>query len=248
MSDENTEGTFQSTRVIRSTRRRKTVAARVQDGVLTIFLPARISHEEERSWVERMTKRMTKRVQRNSLNDDQDLQRRAMQLNRKFFDGQLVYNSIDYVTNQTSKYGSCSPGTRRIRISHRMAQMPSFVLDYIIVHELAHLIEANHGRRFWKLVNRYPLAERAIGYLMGVGMVSPKEQAIEPSLFVPTIELEDGEVASMGGQPRRQDAPPWQGKQACPRSAVQSADHRTSTNDGGFTRQCNASRDWEASS
>jgi predicted metal-dependent hydrolase len=187
------EQTFHSTRVIRSARRRKTVAARVQDGVLTIYLPARISEEEARSWVERMTRRMSARVQRDNLNDEKDLQRRAARLNRKYFGGELRYNSIVYVTNQTSKYGSCSPGSRRIRISHRMASMPAFVLDYIIVHELAHLIEANHGRRFWKLVNRYPHAERAIGYLMGVGLVPAQERVSEPSLFVPPLDEDDFE-------------------------------------------------------
>lgn len=193
MNDEFVEQTFRSTRVIRSSRRRKTVAARVQDGVLTIYLPARISEEEARNWVERMTRRMTQRVQRETLNDDADLQRRAARLNRKYFDGELRYSSIVYVTNQTSKYGSCSPGSRRIRISHRMASMPSFVLDYIIVHELAHLLEANHGRRFWKLVRRYPHAERAIGYLMGVGLVPAQQRTSEPSLFIPPLEEDDFE-------------------------------------------------------
>lgn len=191
MNHENVDVGFHSTRVIRSARRRKTVAARVQDGVLTIYVPSRISRDEERDWVERMTARMSKRVHRDQLNDDADLQRRAARLNRKYFGGELKYSSIVYVTNQSSKYGSCTPGSRRIRISHRMAAMPSFVLDYIIVHELAHLLEANHGRRFWKLVNRYPHAERAIGYLMGVGLVPAQQRVAEPSLFVPPLEDEE---------------------------------------------------------
>jgi predicted metal-dependent hydrolase len=42
------------------------------------------------------------------------------------------------------------------------------VLDYLLVHELAHLEVADHGPRFWELVDRYPLTERARGYLMAL--------------------------------------------------------------------------------
>ena len=74
------------------------------------------------------------------------------------------------MTNQNSRFGSCTPEDATIRLSHRLATMPVWVRDYVLVHELAHLIEGNHGKRFWKLVNRYPLTERARGYLMAVGM------------------------------------------------------------------------------
>ena len=153
-----------------------------------------MSESEVRGWVERMGERFKGRARRDALVDQADLERRAARINRKYFQGRLEWASIVYVTNQTAKYGSCSPGSRRIRISHRMASMPAFVLDYIIVHELAHLLEANHGRRFWRLVQRYPLAERAIGYLMGLGLVPAQERVTEPSLFIPPdaeTDLED---------------------------------------------------------
>lgn len=179
------EHAIERTEVIRSARRRKTISARVENGVLTILLPARISDAEAQRWVERMTRRMTRRMERDHLNASHDLERRAARLNRELFGGALAYSSICYVTNQQSKYGSCSPGSRRIRISHKLATMPPWVLDYVIVHELAHLLEPNHGRRFWRLVARYAQAERAIGFLMGVGLVPAQERAVEPSLWIP---------------------------------------------------------------
>ena len=180
------------TRVIRSTKRRKTVSARIDGNTLVLQVPARMSEAEVRLWAERMRERLLKRGARKDLNDSRDLDKRAQKLNRLYFDGSLQYESIVYVTNQTTKYGSCSPGSRRIRISHQLAQMPAFVLDYVIVHELAHLLEANHGRRFWRLVHRYPMTERAIGYLMAVGLVPAQLRVVdEPSLFVPSDVLTD---------------------------------------------------------
>lgn len=178
---------IRETRVVRSSRRRKTVSARVEDGVLIVQVPARISEKEAQGWVERMKRRMAARLEREALNLHEDLQRRAMRLSQRYFGGGLRFESIEYVTNQRSKYGSCSPGSRRIRISHRLASMPSFVLEYIIVHELAHLLEPNHGERFWRLVRRYPFTERAIGFLMGAGLTPMREHSHEePSAWLPT--------------------------------------------------------------
>jgi predicted metal-dependent hydrolase len=111
------------------------------------------------------------RKQKKSTLDDDGLQLRAQELNLRYFDGKLKWESIRWVTNQNkSRFGSCTPSNGTIRLSHRIANMPPFVIDYVIVHELAHLLEANHGPRFWRLVNRYPKTERARGYLMAVGL------------------------------------------------------------------------------
>ena len=76
--------------------------------------------------------------------------------------------SVRWVTNQNGRWGSCTPADRTIRISHRIQDMPDWVIDYVLLHELAHLVEANHGPRFWALVDTYPRAERAKGFLAGV--------------------------------------------------------------------------------
>ena len=74
------------------------------------------------------------------------------------------------MTNQNKRYGSCSPASKTIRLNHRLATMPQFVRDYVIVHELAHLEQANHGPKCWELVYKYPLTERARGYLMAIDL------------------------------------------------------------------------------
>ena len=156
--------------VVRSERRTRTISARRRGDAIVVYLPAGLSHDEEQRWVQRMVERVLAAEQRRKLNSDEALEARARLLNDRYFDGQLRWTSIRYVTNQNGRYGSCTPSRGTIRISHRLADAPIWVLDYVLVHELAHLVEPNHSKRFWRLVNRYKLTERARGYLMAKGL------------------------------------------------------------------------------
>ena len=161
-------------KIIRSQKRKKTVSARMVDGILVVRAPAHLSDAELLPMVERLKTRIARRETQKSL-DDSILQRRAQALNRRYFGGKLKWQSIRWVTNQNRRAGSCTPADGTIRISHRLNDMPAFVRDYVIMHELAHLKEPNHSKKFWKLVNRYPKTERARGYLMAVGMEQLEE-------------------------------------------------------------------------
>ena len=165
----------------RSKRRRKTVNARLEGGVLIIQAPARMSDGELAPIIANLRGRLARRT-RPVPQSDEALEKRARALNRRYFDGRLTWRSIRYVTNQTKRYGSCTPAEGTIRLSHRLATMPTWVRDYVIVHELAHLEEANHGPRFWELVNRYPRTERARGYLMAVGLEEDEDTPPESPL------------------------------------------------------------------
>ena len=149
--------------VKRSARRKKTIQARMVDGMIEILAPARISDAALAGHIEKLRNRLEKRVYPK---DDLHLQKRASHLNKKYFQGNLTWNSIQYSTNQERRRGSCNVLARTILISSQLAALPQWVEDYVIVHELAHLIEPNHGKRFKALVHRYPLAERAIGFLI----------------------------------------------------------------------------------
>lgn len=155
--------------IIRSARRRKSVSAELKSGILVVRAPAKMSDEELAPIIQNLQKRLQKRVRPIPQTDD-ELEKAAQRLNREYFNGRLHWQSIRYVKNQTKRFGSCTPSQGTIRISDRLAAMPHWVRDYVVIHELAHLEEANHGPRFWRLVNRYPLTERARGYLMAVGL------------------------------------------------------------------------------
>lgn len=157
--------------IIRSPNRSKTASARMVDGTLIVRVPADVTPEEEQRLVQQLLPRVLHKV-RSATGDLPDLKRRAADLNRRYFGGKLRVREIRWVTNQQHRYGSCTPSTSTIRISDRLASMPTWVLDYVLVHELAHLLQANHSPAFWKLVARYPLAERARGYLIAVGLES----------------------------------------------------------------------------
>jgi predicted metal-dependent hydrolase len=156
-------------KIIRSEKRKKTVSARVVDGVLQVRAPAHLSDAELAPIVSQLEDRLKRRAKKHKL-DDGLLQRRARELNRTYLNGEAEWTSIRWVTNQTKRAGSCTPSTGAIRISHRVAEMPAFVRDYVIIHELVHLLEPNHSPRFWQLVNQFPKTERARGYLMAVGI------------------------------------------------------------------------------
>jgi hypothetical protein len=155
--------------VVRSSRRKKTVEAKMKDDKLLVYLPAGLSRKEEARLVAEMRERVMRNQRRKELNREGRLQERFNYLNRRFYEGKLKPRSIRFVTNQGKRHGSCTPDKRAIRISHRLADAPTWVLDYVLMHEMAHLLHPNHSRAFWRKVNEYRLTERARGFLMGMG-------------------------------------------------------------------------------
>jgi predicted metal-dependent hydrolase len=150
--------------VVRSTRRRRTVQAEQIGDTVRISIPARMSKTEEEHWVGVMVRRFERRAAA----AEQDLTSRADALADRY--GLPRPSSIRWVGNQLRRWGSCTPVDGSIRISDRLTRYPTWVLDYVIVHELAHLAEPGHGKAFHALVDRYPKAERARGFLMGVDL------------------------------------------------------------------------------
>jgi predicted metal-dependent hydrolase len=93
-----------------------------------------------------------------------DVDRRARALARRY--GLPLPALVEWSDRQQQRWGSCTVDDRVIRVSSRLAAFPEWVLDYVLVHELAHLREVSHGPRFRELVDRFPLAERARGFLI----------------------------------------------------------------------------------
>lgn len=151
--------------VRRSARRRRTVSA-YRDGDRTVvLLPARMSRAEEREWVATMVARLEAR-ERRTRPSDAELLERAARLAERYLPG-VGPASVRWVDNQQSRWGSCTVEDRAIRLSTRLRGMPEWVVDYVLLHELAHLVVPGHGPDFWRLLAPYPHVERARGFLEG---------------------------------------------------------------------------------
>ena len=164
--------------VRRSARRRRTISAFREGDRTIVLVPAGLSRAEEDRWVATMLQRLARKESRNRP-DGSELMARATTLSRRHLEGRARASSVRWVTNQNGRWGSCTPADGTIRLSDRLQRMPSWVVDYVLVHELAHLLVADHSPAFWDLVAGYPQAERARGYLQGVvdqrGTASPDE-------------------------------------------------------------------------
>jgi len=119
-----------------------------------------MSGEDEERWVAEMLSRLDRR----RATEATDLDARARVLAARYRLPAPV--TVRWVDNQHSRWASCSPTDGVIRVSSRLAGFPAWVVDYVLVHELAHLVEPRHGTAFWALVHRYRRAERARGYLL----------------------------------------------------------------------------------
>jgi predicted metal-dependent hydrolase len=164
--------------VRRSPRRRRTVSAYREGDRIVVLIPARMSRAQEREWVETMVARVEKAEARRRPGND-DLMRRATALSGEWLDGRAEPSSVRWVDNQRSRWGSCTPADRTIRLSRRLQDMPGWVVDYVLVHELAHLLEAGHNKHFWSLVSSYPRAELAKAWLDGYSAGARLEAAVD---------------------------------------------------------------------
>ncbi len=151
-----------------SPRRRKTASAFWQDGRVVVVLPARLPRADRVELVEGLVQRVL--AQRPSVTaSDRDLAKRAAALADQYLDG-VQPRSIRWVDNQNKRWGSCTSGTREIRISERLRGVPGWVLDAVLVHELAHLIEPSHSARFRRLADRFARMEEADTFLAGYAL------------------------------------------------------------------------------
>jgi len=130
-------------------------------------MPATFTKAQEEHWVSAMLGRLDAADARRRPSDDR-LLARSRELSRRYLDGRAEPGSVRWSGNQNARWASCTVTDASIRVSDRLKGVPPWVLDYVLIHEMAHLIVPDHGDEFWALVNRYPRTERARGFLDGL--------------------------------------------------------------------------------
>jgi predicted metal-dependent hydrolase len=155
--------------LIRSQRRRRTYRWSIDNGRLRLEVPAGLRASDEARIVQDVLVRVQKRQARAARPADEALLARGRDLARQYVHDALArLRSVAWSERQGRRWGSCTHDSGEIRLSSRLHGMPAYVLEAVLVHELAHLIEPNHSPGFRELAERYPLAERARGFLEAV--------------------------------------------------------------------------------
>ena len=165
--------------VVRSSKRTRTVTADMVAGQLRLRVPMRLSGTQVQTHARAFRKRLAGRAAPASASDQQ-LMARALKLSERYFGSAAVPSSVSWSSRQLRRWGSTTSTTSTIRLSARLQSMPSWVVDSVLVHELAHLIEPGHGSRFQALVARYPRTGEADAFLAGVSWAEQHLGGQEP--------------------------------------------------------------------
>jgi hypothetical protein len=157
----------------RSRKRVRTVTAWREGDRTIVAIPARFTRAQENEWVRRMLTRLAAQERRRRPSDE-ELAARAADLSTRYLGGRARPTSVAWSTNQGRRWGSCTPSDGTIRLSDRLRGMPRWVVDYVLLHELAHLLHAGHGPDFWAELDAYPRTQRARGFLEGVAYAADR--------------------------------------------------------------------------
>jgi predicted metal-dependent hydrolase len=167
--------------VRRSARRRRTVAAFWEDGNAVVAIPAHFTKAQENEWVRRMLDKLKRQGERGAQGagrrrpaSDAALAAHSAELSSRYLGGRAAPTSVRWVSNQKSRWGSATPADGTIRLSDKLRAMPQWVIDYVLLHELAHLLVAAHNAAFWRLLEAYPETQRAKAFLEGVAFATSR--------------------------------------------------------------------------
>ncbi|MGA1590851.1 MAG: M48 family metallopeptidase [Candidatus Nanopelagicaceae bacterium] len=153
-------------RVIKSSRRRRSISAYREHGAIVIQVPARLSNSKIQEVIPEMVEKILSREAREKMSDEA-LFDRSLELLALYLPEFRTEPVSVLWRSMNERWGSCTTLDRTIRISDRLNGAPDYVVDYLLVHELIHLEIPDHGPTFESLLSRFERAELASAYLEG---------------------------------------------------------------------------------
>lgn len=158
----------------------KNINARLRGDRLLVSAPTRINQATLDAAVQDLARRLLRRVHAHQVNADEDALALARQVAARFPKPPAV-SEVQFVTNQVSRWGSYSTGTRAVRLNAVLRRMPRWVLEAVVAHELAHAIHPNHSPAFWQLLRKVcPDTDRANAFLAGVAWLAQSLDNLPP--------------------------------------------------------------------
>ena len=149
-------------------KRVKNINARLHGKTLSVSAPHRVSVAELEETILQLARQLVRRSRADALNSDGGAEAIARKVANRFPEPPTVVE-VRFVTNQTAQWGSYSRETGIVRLNAALRQMPPWVLEAVVAHELAHTFHLDHSPAFWKLVRSVcPKTDRANAFLEGV--------------------------------------------------------------------------------
>ena len=150
-----------------SPRRRKTVVAFWEGDRIVVLVPPRMSKRDRQEYADELSRKLI--AQRDKQRPtDAALHTRAAHLSRVYLNNRAKPTSVTWSTRQMQRWGSCTSAEGTIRITARLQGAPQYVIDAVLVHELAHLLHSDHSPAFHELANRFPRQRDAEIFLRGM--------------------------------------------------------------------------------
>jgi predicted metal-dependent hydrolase len=166
---------------LKVTRKRvKNINARLRGSTLSVSAPHRVPAGELEETIRRLARRLVRRCRADAVNEGRPAVEIARRVAARFPDPPKVADVV-FVTNQTARWGSYSLRTGIVRLNAALRLMPPWVLEAVVVHELAHAFHPDHSPAFWELARRVcPKTDRARAFLEGVSWLASSWEDVPP--------------------------------------------------------------------
>jgi predicted metal-dependent hydrolase len=161
-------------------KRVKNINARLRESTLSVSVPLHTPQTMLDQVIPDLARRLVRRVRARQVNAEEDALALAHKVAARFPNRPVVAH-VEFVTTQQARWGSYSSATRTIRLNAALREMPRWVLEAVVAHELAHVTHHDHGPGFWKLLRSiYPDTDRADAFLAGVSWLGRRWEELPP--------------------------------------------------------------------